>query len=76
MVDPNLMSGLNTDGVTSRSQDLGNLDVADNDIVDVDDTKTNTVEHWRQSHFNTRRLISVKGTYQRSYQVRTCWIRL
>jgi hypothetical protein len=44
VVNPDFGSGLNSNGVASRGEDLGNLEVPNDDVGDVDDTETNTVE--------------------------------
>ena len=43
MVDPNLVCSLNTNVIT-RSENLGNFDIADDNVVLVENTKTNTRE--------------------------------
>ncbi len=76
MVDPNLVGCLDTNSVASRGQDLGNFDIADNDIADIDHTKADTVEHWRQTLVSSRILTSEREAHQHSSQERRCWIRL
>jgi len=43
MVNPNLVCSLDTN-VVPRGKDLGNLDVANDNIILVENTKTNTRE--------------------------------
>ena len=44
MVDPDLVSGLDTNGITSISQNFGDLDVADDNVVYVQHAEANTVK--------------------------------
>jgi hypothetical protein len=44
VIDPDIVSLLDTDGVTSISKDLANLQVPDDDVVLLKDTKTDTNE--------------------------------
>jgi hypothetical protein len=44
VVNPDLRSRLDTESVTNISDDLGDLDVADDNIALVKHTQTNTVE--------------------------------
>lgn len=44
MVDPHLIRGLDADGVARRREDLGDPDVADDNVVLVQDAKTDAVE--------------------------------
>lgn len=44
MVEPYLRRGLDANSITSIRKDLGDLDVTDNDILFVQDTKSNTDE--------------------------------
>lgn len=45
MVNPNLVCSLDTN-VIPRSKNLSNLDVANNNIILVENAKTNTRESW------------------------------
>jgi hypothetical protein len=44
VINPDFGSGLNSNGVAGRGEDLGNLEVPDDDIGDVDDAETDTLE--------------------------------
>lgn len=44
MIDPNLLGSLDADCITSRGQDLGDLDVSEDNIVHAQRAETNTVE--------------------------------
>jgi len=44
MVNPDIVGLLNADGISRLSQDLGNHQITDDNVVLLVDTKTNTLE--------------------------------
>lgn len=44
MVEPNFAGILDTDRITNISDNLGDLDVSDDDIADIEDAEPNTNE--------------------------------
>lgn len=54
VIHPDLGSSLNTDGVTRRSENFGDLNVADDDIRLVEDSKSNTDERYTKSALSRR----------------------
>lgn len=44
VVDPDLVSGLDTKSITNIGKDLGDLDVTDDNVALLENTETNTVE--------------------------------
>lgn len=46
MIDPDVVGLLDGDGVAGRGKDLGNLNVANNDIALANDTKADALKSW------------------------------
>ena len=44
VIDPDFAGSLNSDGVTGIGEDLGDLDVTDDNVGDVNDAETNANE--------------------------------
>jgi hypothetical protein len=44
VVNPNLVSRLDAEGVTDTGEDLGDLDIANDDITLLKNTKSDTIE--------------------------------
>lgn len=44
VVNPNVLSVLNTNCITRVSEDLGNLNISDDDIANINDTEANSAK--------------------------------
>ena len=49
MIDPDFTGILNSDSITNIGKDLGDLYVADDDVGDVDNAKTDTKERYKSN---------------------------